>query len=325
MFAFNGVSPMDESLAFHVSTNTFNNPAFDQDHIESSADLPASPLDHRAEINQKKKKKEDRKRSFGDGLVFAIRSKLFVIDVNFRRKFNSLREFAARHLPALFEKKQRSATTSDKRMFANSRTRNSNKIHDSSSREQFWENILVEPSSRKSLGKQKAKILNRLEQALEQKRTQQQRKETSEAQQQQHQQADGLRQIRPGILGHPLYHSYHPPTSPQPALQRPLHGGVQPLLIGSQHWVSRTRVEFSPAETTTTNNCTTDIRCSVVVGVEQRNLPEADLYAAVVPSVACGAHRSAAAAAAAAHCDALDAFPAREANCAPDLAHASFA
>lgn len=273
MFAFNEAWLINESLALHVSTNTFNNPTFDEDHIDSANnEAPAVGLSSdRSPAQQQSKElgcnksglQKTTNQSFGsnfaDNLAFSIRSKLFVIDLNFKRKLRSLKAFVINHLPSLFD-----STTSSRKSVSRNKARfmSRNKIYDCD--EQFWENI-VEPSSRKSLGKQKEKILSRLERALEQKR-----KQPGGYQQQQQQEQEqvernskttsnqfgpnaitknGLGHIRPGIICHPLYQESQSSLSASTSSSRSSSAsiiagaqsslyGKEPMMIGSQNLVS---------------------------------------------------------------------------------------
>lgn len=301
MFAFND-GLIDESLAFHVSTNTFNNPAFDQNlaDLANQVDLAECQITRKgtskssSRIVERQSKesgvRDDRrettagqsfKSSFAENLAFSFRSKLFVIDLNFKRKLRSLKTFAVRYFPRILFQQSAAATSSRRKNSSDNRTgtsfTNRNKIYDSD--EQFWKNIIVDPSSRKSLTKQKAKILNRLERALEQIRSQNRRDVDDYYQQQQQQQnipennratfvrqfeqtSDGLRHIRPGILGHLLLHhsdsltssSFSRPSTSTPPSSSSSSSSLaaaapaaassvgQPIVIGSQNWVSSSNI-----------------------------------------------------------------------------------
>lgn len=321
MFAFNDAWLINESLALHVSTNTFSNPAFDQDHFDGvncGYNYPAAfaqpdtkPITGDAgkeNGGDKRNRKEAAGKPRGqrtftqtslvDNLAFSIRSKLFVIDLNLKRKLNSLRAFAVRHFPRVFASssggkfvgKTFDGGSSHKMHGTSSRGAcfmNRCRIHDSEMDEQFWENF-VEPSSRKSLGKQKEKILSRLERVLEEKRSQsnlrnfyfnQHQQQTQQPQLKKTSQklfglpeTNGLRHVRPGIVGRPNLKQHHSDsvsscslrssssaaaTSSSSSLSSStlggfrhassqsasIGGGGEPLVIGPQHWVSNESVE----------------------------------------------------------------------------------
>lgn len=151
---------MNESLAFYMSTNTFTNPIFASNFDESRECV----VDERDRLNHEASTSTNRPwKKFCDSLVFSVRSKIYVLELNFKRHLKSLKRFTCNNFPAWTSarrsKRAAPAVTGSKH------EKPSSGVH---FEDEFWRNI--EPSCKKSLDRQQEKILYRLEQVVQAKR-----------------------------------------------------------------------------------------------------------------------------------------------------------
>lgn len=172
MFCQNDAWFMNESLAFYQSTNTFSNPAFDngsEREYEQSKDEEEEKKkqDQKSWLASKQKGSQQKlKPSFCNNLAFSIESKIYVLELNFKRRLQHLRSFADKHLAWMFSSRQtkRSFASRSQSFGWHSDAQASWKISDKYADEKFWRReTFFEPKSRESLGKQQQKILCRLE------------------------------------------------------------------------------------------------------------------------------------------------------------------
>lgn len=200
MFCYDDAWLANESLAFYMSTNTFSNPIFvdAQPEPERDAEQPNKEPQRVEEPNQRRKKKDvsDGEDSFAhsgrwwalyDGLAFSVKSKIYVLELNFKRELRRLKRFASDHLPSfMLPNKQRNPLSGAEKWSSWSCSQNRASLI----KDEFWKEV-EELSSRKALEKQQGKVLNRLEKVLEAIRSEQQREQSLE----QHQHTDGDDQL----------------------------------------------------------------------------------------------------------------------------------
>lgn len=178
---------MSESLAFYLSTNTFSNPMFEE-HTQQTAPNQAIYDEQRDRQTRKGSRLLARCAELCDNLLFSVKSKLFVLELNFKRSLRRVRSFAERQSFGLNAKPRSvhqqnqpiqptpwlSDALETSRCVSHSDSVNGNS-RDQRRGDKFWKSIGQAPDSRESLGLQKQKILNRLEQAVQAKRINQQR------------------------------------------------------------------------------------------------------------------------------------------------------
>lgn len=164
---------MSESLAFYLSTNTFNNPVFDE---QLAADLC---LDQRQPSSREKVDKLEsrlgaRCSQLCDSLVFSLKSKIFVLELNFKRSLRRLRSFADRQRLRLVPGSSAWSASSQwarrKRVGDRAGVEQTPWMHrtlSSADESKFWRKM---DDSRAPLDAQKERILSRLEQVVQAKR-----------------------------------------------------------------------------------------------------------------------------------------------------------
>lgn len=190
---------MNESLTFYMSINTFRNPIFDtqnepfanddtplgqnilsQQQQQQQNDAPNTSATNKEQQHKRFKRFINKSHSaintkqklndFCDSLAFSVKGKVFVFELNFKRRLHRLRKFLDKNLPWILPNKQ-------------TRQRNNEHYHSSPNNlyqqdnshpeggaagyfdydNYFWKNI--QPSSPKSLEVQQERLLNRLEKA----------------------------------------------------------------------------------------------------------------------------------------------------------------
>ena len=196
MFSQNDSWFMNESLAFYLSTSTFDNPLFETSLVEDNFESPeaerrnsnkhggegeTAAVDRKPKPSCNKRSKQSAWSEFCGNLLFSIRSKMDVLELNFKRKLRRLRKFASGHGPT-------SVSHNGFRTNCSEPTRRSRRMNESpwlstmdqcqtvvdkgppsSYREKYWRKIGL--SSSDSFGVQQEKILSRLRQAVEEKRS----------------------------------------------------------------------------------------------------------------------------------------------------------
>lgn len=194
---------INESLAFYMSTNTFNNPIFEaQFELDSSQEGEIVSGSSCAEQNQEELNRSSESSSlsttckvsngnstvkqqqqqqnnwtnFCDNLMFSIKSKIYVFELNFKRKLHRLKRFASGHLPSWLMTNIGSIKNHATAAASNSgeniyEYENYDDMNDGDEEEdKFWETI-QQPYSKDSLNVQQEKILSRLEQVIQAKRS----------------------------------------------------------------------------------------------------------------------------------------------------------
>lgn len=203
---------INESLAFYMSTNTFNNPIFEaQFELDSSQEgeivSGGSGCTEQNEVgrnqeelsrsskssspsttckvsngnnNIKQEQKQNNWTNFCDNLMFSIKSKIYVFELNFKRKLQRLRRFASGHLPSWLMtnigsiKNHATAaattTSSGENIYVYENYDDMNDDEEEEEEDKFWETI-QQPYSKDSLNVQQEKILSRLEQVIQAKRS----------------------------------------------------------------------------------------------------------------------------------------------------------
>lgn len=201
MFCYDDAWLANESLAFYMSTNTFSNPIFVDAQPEPEANVkePNKEPQRAKQLKQRKSKRdvsEDGWDSFADdrhggrwwalydGLAFSVKSKIYVLELNFKRELRRLKRFASDHLPCfMLPNKQRNPLSGAEKWSCWLSSSSCSQNRASFIKDEFWKEV-EELSSRKALEKQQEKVLNRLEKVLEAIRSEQQREQSYEQQQQ---------------------------------------------------------------------------------------------------------------------------------------------
>lgn len=205
---------MNESLAFYMSTNTFSNPIFDAQvdpdssqqeqqnedtKIERSSSLNRSlSSSSTASNDNENNNKEQQQRywaSFCDSLMFSIKSKLYVFELNFKRKLQRLKRFASGHLPIwLLNNLNVLGGSGSWRQQATASA-----SFEYEDEDKFWEAI-QQPYSKVSFSIQQEKILSRLEQLIQAKRSSSKGDDLEqEVEQQQHEEGELFNMAQPEL------------------------------------------------------------------------------------------------------------------------------
>lgn len=193
MLSYNDACFLNGSLAFYTSTNTFSNPIFDVSQFTDNNGNDCKQEEGAAAGRQKQTGGQLEKdvslvgrcANICDNLLFSIKSKMFVMELNFKRRLRSIKKYSAKNLPWLFHQDRRAISGrqtqfySPTSQFYDSQQLEFNQqqqqvpIHQDLlyNNEKFWRNIV--PDCKKSLNVQQEKILSRLEQTVQAKRNNQ--------------------------------------------------------------------------------------------------------------------------------------------------------
>lgn len=170
---------MSDSLAFYLSTNTFRNPVFDEQFASSDDCQGSSGPEVKGRLGKLRSGLGARCSQLCDNLAFSLRSKLFVLELNFKRSLRRMRGFAKRHglklIPAPLDGRAGQGKQVAGCQASMQQTPWMHGALGSASRRderKFWRKM---GDSRASLGIQKEKILSRLEQVVQAKRNSEQK------------------------------------------------------------------------------------------------------------------------------------------------------
>lgn len=170
-------------LFYNMSTNYFMNPIFAENGTMESLDDSQDERDdyttqHKEEKNRRNKihhyvdTKCQRMSQLLDDLTLEIKGKLFVIELDFKRRLGSMRKYVRQKVPWIWPSKTREHQRDVKEGNSKQKNNNDGPTHHHNDphllpsigdldQEMFWDNLRL-PKSSECIGEQQAKILSRL-------------------------------------------------------------------------------------------------------------------------------------------------------------------